>query len=117
MVCTGMPGFCESARWRTRVGQSRHHERHIAIVAIMNMSLMTHEDPLLIESVLPEENMKTDPRHWPFDIWDNLKSDRVMVHVWPPKERATFTEVKQAMKNCMVNTVQQEITKGCDDVR
>lgn len=70
-----------------------------------NVSPMTHEGPLL-ESVFPEENMKTDPTHWSFDDWVNLKSDGAMDHVWPPKERATVTEVEQAMKNRMVNTVQ-----------
>ncbi len=34
-VCTGMPSCGESAHQRTRVGQSRHHERCIAIVAIV----------------------------------------------------------------------------------
>ena len=33
--CTGMPGCGKSAHRRTRAGQSRHHERCVAVVTIM----------------------------------------------------------------------------------
>ena len=34
IACAGMPGCRESARRRTRAGQSRRRERHVAVVAI-----------------------------------------------------------------------------------